>query len=136
MLYEQLKQDMLNARKQKESHKALWLSALIGELQRGGKDFADGQILGLIKKQLETLKENLKASPGHAATQAEIDFLSGYLPQQMSEAEIETAVQAIINEGNNNMKLVMTALQTRYAGLYDGRSASGIVKAELAKLNS
>ncbi|MEZ0371559.1 MAG: GatB/YqeY domain-containing protein [Candidatus Sericytochromatia bacterium] len=135
MLFEQLKQDMMSARKNKESDKAVWLSALIGELQRGGgKEFEDAQVLALIKKHVATLKENLKVSPEHAATQNEVAFLQGYLPQQMSEDEIRAALKGIIAEGGTNMKALMTGLQTRYAGLYDGRAASAIVKEELAGL--
>jgi uncharacterized protein len=132
MLFEKLKQDQLTARKNKESDKALWLSTLIGELQRGDKDFGDAKILSLIKKNVENLKENLKVSPDNVSVQNEIVFLTGYLPQQMSEAELKNAVKAIIAGGANNMKLVMTGLQTQYAGLYDGKMASGIVKAELS----
>ena len=134
MLYERLKQDMMNARKSKDSEKSLWLSGVIGELQRGGgKEFEDTQVVSLIKKNLATLNENLKASPGHEATRKEIDFLYGYLPQQMSEDEVREAVRTLIADGANNIKLVMSGLQTHYAGLYDGRLASGIVKDELAK---
>lgn len=128
MLFEQLKQDMMQARKNKESDKATWLSALIGELQRGGKDFTDAQILALIKKHVETLKDNLKVSPEHTATANEIAFLQAYLPQQMTEAEIRAAIQKAIDEGATNMKLIMGALQGQYSGLYDGRLASGIAK--------
>lgn len=131
MLLEQLKKDMLTARKNKDSEKATWLGTLIGELQRGGKEFEDAQVLSLIKKNVETLKENLKASPGHQATQREMDFLLGYLPKQMNEAELREAIKGLITEGANNIKLVMSGLQSKYAGLYDGRAASGIAKEEL-----
>lgn len=134
MLYEQLKRDMMTARKNKESEKAVWLSGLIGELQRGGgKEFEDAQVLSLLKKNVATLKENLKSSPGHVATENEIAFLSGYLPQQMSEAELRAAVQTLVAEGADNIKGVMSGLQSRHAGLYDGRLAASLVKEALAK---
>ncbi|MBT9547326.1 MAG: GatB/YqeY domain-containing protein [Candidatus Sericytochromatia bacterium] len=128
MLFEQIKKDQLTARKNKESDKALWLSTLIGELQRGEKDFSDAKVLGLIKKNLENLRENLKHNPNSESAQNEIAFLEAYLPQQMSETEIQTAVQKLIAEGATNMKMVMTGLQTQYTGLYDGKLASKLVK--------
>ena len=131
MLFEQIKKDQLTARKNKESEKALWLSTLIGELQRGEKDFSDAKVLGLIKKNLDNLRENLKHNPDSESVKNEIAFLEAYLPQQMSEAEIQTAVQKLIAEGANNMKMVMTGLQTQYTGLYDGKVASRIVKEAL-----
>ncbi len=131
MLFEQIKKDQLTARKNKESDKALWLSTLIGELQRGEKDFSDAKVLGLIKKNLENLRENLKHSPDSESAQNEITFLEAYLPQQMSETEIQAAVKKLIAEGAANMKMVMTGLQTQYTGLYDGKLASRIVKEAL-----
>lgn len=132
MLIDQLKADLTTARKNRDSEKTTWLSTLIGELQRGGKDFDDAHVLGLIKKNVDTLKENLKVSPGHVATQSEMDFLLGYLPQQMSEDEVRAAVRELIAGGANSIKLLMPELQNRYKGRYDGRLASGIVKEELA----
>lgn len=133
MLYETLKKDMLTARKNKESDKSTWISALIGELQRGGgKEFDDTQVLALLKKNVQTLKENLKVSPNHEPTQKEIEFLSAYLPQQMTDEEIRAAVKALIAEGADNIKGVMSCMQSRHGGLYDGRAAAAIIKEELA----
>lgn len=132
MLIDTLKKDMLTARKNKESDKATWISALIGELQRGGKDFDDAQVLSQIKKNVENLKENLKVSPNHEPTQKEIDFLLGYLPAQMSADELRAAVKDLIAGGANNIKGVMSGLQGQYGGRYDGKLAAGIVKEELA----
>ncbi len=134
MLYETIKKDMMTARKNKESDKASWLSTLMGELQRGGgKEFDDAQVLTLLKKNVQTLKENLKVSPNHEPTQKEIEFLSTYLPQQMSDDEIRSAVQALISEGADSIKALMSGMQARHSGLYDGRSAATIIKEELAK---
>ncbi|PIQ26897.1 hypothetical protein COW36_15990 [bacterium (Candidatus Blackallbacteria) CG17_big_fil_post_rev_8_21_14_2_50_48_46] len=135
MLYESLKKDMLSARKNKESEKVVWFSSLIGELQRtGAKEFEDAQVITLIKKNIESLKENLKGGSGHEAIQREIEFLSAYLPQQMSEAELKAAVEALVAGGATQMKAVMMGLQSQYGGRYDGKVASGIVKEALSKL--
>lgn len=128
MLFEQIKKDQLTARKNKESEKALWLSTLIGELQRGEKDFSDVKVLGLIKKNLDNLRENLKHHPDSEAVKNEISFLESYLPKQLNDDELKAVIQKLIAEGATNMKLVMTGLQTQYTGLYDGKKASGFVK--------
>ena len=138
MLYEQIKQDQLHARKNRDSATTTSLSTLIGELQRsGGKDFDDAQVIGLIKKNVENLRENLRLDPenaNNADIQREIDRFEAYLPRQMSEDELREAIRQLIADGATSIKELMPALQTRYKGQYDGRLASGLVKEELAKL--
>lgn len=138
MLFERIKQDQLSARKNRDSATTTSLSTLIGELQRsGGKDFDDAQVIGLIKKNVENLRENLRLDPenaNNADIQREIDLFEAYLPRQMSEDELREAIRQLIADGATSIKELMPALQSHYKGQYDGRLASGLVKEELAKL--
>ena len=67
---------------------------------------------------------------------AEIAVIERFLPKQMSEAEVKSAIQAIITEtGAASMKdmgKVMGALKTKYAGQMDFSSANGLVKGLLS----
>ena len=67
---------------------------------------------------------------------AQVAVIEEYLPKQLSEAEIEAAVKAIIAEtgaqGMKDMGKVMGAASKQLAGKADGRVISGIVKALLA----
>lgn len=138
MLFEQIKKDQLTARKNRDSATTTSLSTLIGELQRGGgKDFDDAQVIGLIKKNVETLRENLKLNPegpNNGDIQRELELFEAYLPRQMSEDELREAIRLLIDEGATSIRELMPTLQNRYKGQYDGRLASGLVKEELAKL--
>jgi uncharacterized protein YqeY len=62
--------------------------------------------------------------------------IKGFLPQQMSEAEMKTAIGEIIKETGaasvKDMGKVMAALKERYAGKMDFGKASGAVKGLLA----
>ena len=62
--------------------------------------------------------------------------IESYLPKQLSEAEIETAVKAIIAEtgavGMKDMGKVMGIASKQLAGKADGRSISVVVKRLLA----
>ena len=68
--------------------------------------------------------------------QEEIAIISGYLPQQMSEAEMKAAIDAAIAEtgaaGMKDMGKVIGVLRGKYAGQMDFGKASALVKARLA----
>ena len=67
--------------------------------------------------------------------QEEIAIISGYLPKQMSEAEMTAAIEAAIKDtgaaGMKDMGKVIGALRGKYAGQMDFGKASGLVKAKL-----
>jgi len=68
--------------------------------------------------------------------QQEIAVIQRFLPQQMGEAEIESAVRMVIEElgvtGLKQMGPVMTELRERFAGRMDFGKASSIVKQALS----
>ncbi len=65
----------------------------------------------------------------------EIAIISGYLPKQMSEAEMTAAIDAAIAEtgaaGMKDMGKVIGLLRGKYAGQMDMGKASAMVKAKL-----
>ena len=71
------------------------------------------------------------------STQAEIDFLQTYLPEQMSEDEIRKLAQEIIQEldatSPQEMGQVMKALMPKVAGQADGKLVSHVVKSLLTE---
>ena len=70
------------------------------------------------------------------AERGEVAVIERFLPQQMSEEEARTAIQAIVAElGASSVKdmgRVMAALKERHAGQIDMSKASGLVKGALA----
>ena len=70
------------------------------------------------------------------AEKAEVQVLSGYLPAQMSEAEVHKAIEAVIAEtgaaGPKDMGKVMAALKGRLAGKADMSKVSALVKSKLS----
>ena len=67
---------------------------------------------------------------------AQVAVIESYLPQPLSEAEIEAAVKAIISDtgatGMKDMGKVMGIASKQMAGKADGRAISSIVKRLLA----
>jgi uncharacterized protein YqeY len=62
---------------------------------------------------------------------AEAGVLEAYLPQQLSEAEIEAEVRSIIGElgatGPKDMSKVMPAAMSRLKGRAEGRTVNQVV---------
>ena len=102
----------------------------------------DAQVLSVIEKMIKQRRESIaqfeKAARNDLADaeKAEIQVLSGYMPAQMSEADIQKEVQSAIAEtgasGVKDMGKVMATLKGKLAGKADMGKVSGLVKARLS----
>jgi uncharacterized protein YqeY len=102
---------------------------------------SDGDLLSVLQKMIKQRQESVelydKGGRAELAEQerAEIAIISAYLPQQMSEDEVKTAIAAEIAAsgaaGIKDMGKVIAALKAKYAGQMDFGKASGLVKAAL-----
>ncbi|WGD32344.1 GatB/YqeY domain-containing protein [Ancylobacter sp. WKF20] len=112
------------------------------EARGHGKDpLSDEELLGLLTKMIKQREESAKvyeeAGRADLSTQEreEIAVIQGFLPTQMTEAEAQAAIAAIIAEigahGLKDMGRTMAALKERHTGVMDFGKASGTVKALL-----
>jgi uncharacterized protein YqeY len=105
-------------------------------------ELTDADVVAIIEKMIKQRRESIaqfeKASRQDLADKekAEIQVLSGYLPQQLSDAEIQKEISSIIAEtgasGAKDMGKVMAALKGRLAGRADMGKVSGLVKSKLS----
>ena len=101
----------------------------------------DAEVLPLLQKMIKQRQESVELyqKGGRAdlvmQEQEEIAIIFGYLPKQMSEAEMTAAIEAAIKDtgaaGMKDMGKVIGALRGKYAGQMDMGKASGLVKAKL-----
>ena len=108
----------------------------------GKPALTDADVLPLLQKMIKQRQElvELYQKGGRAdlvkQEQEEIAIISGYLPKQMSEAEMTAAIEAAVKEtgaaGMKDMGKVIGVLRGKYAGQMDMAKASGMVKAKLA----
>ncbi len=91
----------------------------------------------MIKQRQESAKTYCDAGREELAEreEAEIEVIQAFLPKQMSEDEVESAISQIVEETGasdiKDMGKVMGVLKTKYAGQIDMGKASGMVKAKL-----
>ena len=92
----------------------------------------------MIKQRRESIAQFEKAGRTDLAEaeKFELGVLSGYLPQQMSDAQVEQEVAKAVAEsgasGVKDMGKVMAVLKPRLAGRADMGKVSALVKARLS----
>lgn len=67
-----------------------------------------------------------------AAEMAESDIIETYLPEQMSNSDIEAIVDKVMAAGADNMGAIMGQVMAETKGQADGGTVSRIVKEKLA----
>ena len=113
------------------------------EARGNGKGpLADDELASLFQKMIKQREDSIAlyekgGRPELAAQEkAEIDIISGYLPQQLSDVEAGSVIAGIVHEINaqtmKDMGKVMAALKERYAGKLDFTKASAAVKKMLS----
>ncbi|HVX35247.1 MAG TPA: GatB/YqeY domain-containing protein [Hyphomicrobium sp.] len=105
------------------------------------KSLDDAGILAVMTKMVKQRRDSIEqytngGRPDLAeGEQAEIAVIEAYLPKQMDENEVKTAVEAAIKETGaasaKDMGKVMGVLKAKYAGKMDFQKASAAVKAAL-----
>lgn len=101
----------------------------------------DAAVLAIIDKLIKQRRDSITQFEAAGRRdlvdkeQAELALLQGYLPQQLTDAELEAAVDAALAEsgatGAAAMGKVMAVLKPRIAGRADIGKASALVKKKL-----
>jgi len=129
-LQEQIKNDMVNAMKSKNTEELSLLRVVSGEFSRIGKELTDEQSIKVLRKMSENAKEQ--------GNNDEVKILEKYLPQMLDENQIKNIITEIINvnkfSGMKDMGKVMGKIKTLpVASQIDEKTASTIVKEMLSQ---
>ncbi len=144
-LKERLQQDWKLAMKSKDNFKSGVISmaraAILQSEKSDGKALDDDQVIAVLSKEVKQRKEAIiefeRGNRPDLVDQAEkeIEILLDYLPQQLTEDEIQEIVRtAVIEVGANSIRdmgKVMAVVQPRVKGRADGKIVSQIVKEQL-----
>ena len=144
-LKDRVTEDMKNAMRAKDAERLGAIRLLLAAIKQKEVDeritLDDGAVLGivekLIKQRSDSIEQFEKAGRADLAAKEkdERELLRGYLPQQMSDAELSAAVDAAVAEsgatGPQAMGKAMALLKPRIAGRADMGKASALVKQRL-----
>jgi uncharacterized protein YqeY len=105
-------------------------------------ELTDADVVGILEKMIKQRRESITQFEKAARTDLvnaekfELAVLSGYLPKQLGEAEIQKEINSVIAElgasGVKDMGKVMAALKSRLAGKADMAKVSALVKTKLS----
>lgn len=130
---EKVQEDRMAAMRSRDGERKGLLDYILGEIQKAEKDpHAKGDhgtavIQAYVKAQRENIKEFTDSRPEEAARlQKEVDLLMEYMPKQMTEEEIRSAISELMASGVAGRGPIMAALKQKYGAALDGKRASEI----------
>jgi uncharacterized protein YqeY len=145
-LRERVNEDMKTALKARETERLAAIRLLLAALKQREVDeritLDDAAVVSVVEKMIKQRKDSISQFE-HGGRQDladkekfEISVLQGYLPQQLSEAEVDAIIaEAIASCGAkaaSDMGKVMGLVKARVAGRADMGKVSALVKARLA----
>ncbi len=142
----QITEDMKTAMRAKETARLGTIRLLLSAMKQREVDerieLSDADVMGIIEKMIKQRRESIVQyeKGGRAdladAEKFEVGVLSGYLPQQMTEAEVAAEVDAAMAstgaKAMPDMGKVMAILKPKLAGRADLAKVSAQVKARLS----
>lgn len=145
-LQENLKQAMLAKEETKKSVLRMLISAIgYYEIQKGGAGYeaTEEDVMAVIQKEAKQRRDSIEQFKSAGRNELadkeiiELKMLEEYLPQQMSEEEIQKVVTQTIQETNassmQDIGKLMGALMPKVKGKADGGLVNRIVREELNK---
>ncbi len=147
-LKEQITEDMKSAMRAKETERLGTIRLLLAAIKQREVDeritVDDAAIIAIVEKLIKQRKDSIEQFQKAGRTDLvdqeskELGILQAYMPAQLSEAEVQAAIQNTISSlgaaGPQDMGKVIGALKAQLAGKADMGMVSSMVKAALTKL--
>ena len=144
-LKQKLQEDLKSSMKNKDTVKKSVITLIRSSIKQYEVDnrveLGDEEIIDLIAKQLKQTRDSREefAKAGRddlvSKAEAEIEVLKEYLPQQLSEEELNEIVISTISEvgatSMKDMKKIMTSIMPKVKGRADGKLINELVKKNL-----
>jgi len=141
-LKERITEDMKSAMRAHETARLSTIRLLLAAMKQREVDeritLDDAAVVSVIEKMMKQRRDSIEqyGRGGRddlvAAETAELQILEAYLPQGLTDADLENAVKTIISDRSLTSKkevgAVMKELMVRYKGRVDGRRAQEIAQ--------
>ena len=145
-MFEKITKDLTEAMKAKDTFRTSVLrmlkSALKNEEINKKSPLTDDEVLAIIKKQVKTRKDSMNEYASYNrmdladSLQKEIDILNEYLPEELSDEELEKIVKETITkvkaESIKQMGMVIKTISSEYGARCDMANVSKLVKEKLS----
>ena len=146
MLSEKIDADLKDAMRAKDAPRLSTLRMLKSaaeyyKIEKKQEKLADADVIAVIKKQIKQRQDSIDGFEKGGRSdlvekeKAEMAVLTTYLPEELSQPQVEEIVAAVIAElgatTKADMGKVMKAVQTKTAGRADNRLVSQIVSSKL-----
>ena len=145
-MFEKITKDLTEAMKAKDTFRTTVLrmlkSALKNEEINKKSPLTDDEVLAIIKKQVKTRKDSMNEYASYNrmdladSLQKEIDILNEYLPEELSDEELEKIVKETITkvkaESIKQMGMVIKTISSEYGARCDMAKVSKLVKERLS----
>jgi uncharacterized protein YqeY len=138
---EQVRADITSAMKAQEKERVGALRLVLSELQKAAKEGGDDELAVLRrerKRRLEAASQFRDGGRPELADQeeAEAELISGYMPAELGDEELDAIVAAAIAETGasspKDMGQVMKVVMAKSEGRADGKRASARVREALS----
>ena len=147
-MYENIKNDITKFMKEKDMVKVQTLRGIKGDvdLEHINKkvDITDNLVIDMLSRGIKTRRESIaEFEKGNRLdlvekTKDEIDFLSTYLPKQLTTLELENIVQDVFQKvkptSAKDMGIIMKEITPLVKGKCDMKELSNIIKERLETL--
>jgi uncharacterized protein YqeY len=140
-ILEQVQEDVKAAMKAGERERVGRLRMLVNALQAEEKEGKGDEVAALQRERkrrldaAEALREGGREEQA-ASEDAEAELIEGYLPEQLSDEELEQLVASAVEEAGasepKDMGGVMKVLMPKVGGRADGKRVSAAVKEKLS----
>ena len=145
-MLERLEQDLKSAMKAGDKRRVatirLLLATLKNEKIQAQRALTDEEVEGVLRRAVKQRKDSIEqyARGGRQdlvdGETAELAIIEEYLPQGLSESDIEEAIRAVIQEkgfrSQKDVGLAMKEVMARHRGRVDGKRAQEIARRLLA----
>lgn len=137
----ELRKANMQAMKDHDTVKKGVLSLVISSIalaeKEDGKTLTREEELTFIQKELKQTRESLTETPADRTdlieeTKKKIEILESYLPRQLTEEEIKTAIESILTEKGlepvkKSQGVVMKEIMAKYKGQTDGKTVNKVL---------
>ena len=142
-LVTRLQADLNASRKAQDKPATLLLGTVISDIKNRRielqQDLADPDVVEVLRKGIKRRRESVEMyeKGGRedlaARERSEVALLEKYLPPQVGEDELRSAVQAAIAGGATSIGAVMGSVVPRFKGRAEGATINAIAREELAR---